>query len=762
MTSRRIYGNRAKETAKRYAERLRRRALHDAFRRDLRIELLESRQLLAIDTPALLAIRPDDGELIRADGETTLNVAPRELRVLFNGGSNLDPATVAGIQITRSGTDRQFNHAEVASDFGTNGNVLLHFVAREFGLEQNGISLSFAKQDLGNGASPTITLIGRRANVTLNDNATTPTTAQELIAALNSNEQVSRLFVASLEGNPNQDITGISPTTFAPLVLSGAGAAQAHDDLGAVNPLRIRFTAKSPGIAGENLTIRVTSRNRGVAGNPGVVVQGNLITVDLNNNVANRTTAQGLINAINGSPAASTLVTASLETGSASEILGGLTFSNYRIALGGADIVVQPGFRAIDDAAGNQVVLRFAENLPDDQYRVDVYAYDDATRGITALRSLTDVDGDGVGDPLVPSVANSNRETVEFRLDLGAQVAAVVPQPVSRLVGGLTQATDTIDVYFNGDTLDPTSAENPTYYRLIDTRGTLTPSDDVVRLPQSVSYDTGTHTARLVFDDDGNSGTPFVLPTATYRLDIGQSDEPNDTISGAVQVGQLFATNSYQTVAYLGDSGGASDNGADVDLYRVDATAGSTLAIVVSPQPGLDLGIRLLRDDGATPVALPVDANGPGGVETLNTPPLPYTGEYYVEITGSAGVGSYALNLTSNSLPSASDTNSSFASATSLGVLGAAGQRVSAQIEPQTSLLLPQFPGGNDEPGHREIGPDPHSDTEGIGAVAPNAIDVIEYHFAVESTSTDPQGNPYVNLITEEEKVLVRGIYELY
>jgi len=107
------------------------------------------------------------------------------------------------------------------------------------------------------------------------------------------------------------------------------------------------------------------------------------------------------------------------------------------------------GLVAVDDFPNqNQVVLRFAETLPDDLYR------------ITIGGGLKTVSG-GPGAP-AESFRNGGSYSLDFRLDLGAQVVSVVPQPVTRAVGGaIQQARDTIEVYFNAnDPLMVGSAQN--------------------------------------------------------------------------------------------------------------------------------------------------------------------------------------------------------------------------------------------------------------------------------------------------------------
>ena len=48
------------------------------------------------------------------------------------------------------------------------------------------------------------------------------------------------------------------------------------------------------------------------------------------------------------------------------------------------------------------------------------------------------------GDPLQPKIQGSDRDTVGFELDLGAQIIAVVPQPVRREIDPRTNAFVTL------------------------------------------------------------------------------------------------------------------------------------------------------------------------------------------------------------------------------------------------------------------------------------------------------------------------------
>jgi hypothetical protein len=187
----------------------------------------------------------------------------------------------------------------------------------------------------------------------------------------------------------------------------------------------------------------------------------------------------------------------------------------------GNDVVLQPGFVGAGELP-NEAIVRFAATLPDDIYRIEAYG-----------------------------------EQLNFELDLGAQVVAVVPQPIQRVGGALTQARDQIVVYFNNDDLDPTSAQDPRFYQLIFTNDTATNTDDgAVHRPVSVQYDAAADRAVLTFAaplDELSTGP------GTYRLRIGtdeaaplppiRSESDGDAASSFATAEDLGALGRSQIVA---------------------------------------------------------------------------------------------------------------------------------------------------------------------------------------------------------------------
>ncbi len=111
------------------------------------------------------------------------------------------------------------------------------------------------------------------------------------------------------------------------------------------------------------------------------------------------------------------------------------------------DVLITPGLVTLGDSNQNEVVVRFAESLPDDDYRIEVFGFDDAGLSIKGLRNA-------MASLFVPSDPDRRSEVIDFELRLGALIEAVVPQPVVRLTdGSLTQNRNEIVIYFNEDEL---------------------------------------------------------------------------------------------------------------------------------------------------------------------------------------------------------------------------------------------------------------------------------------------------------------------
>ena len=230
-----------------------------------------------------------------------------------------------------------------------------------------------------------------------------------------------------------------------------------------------------------------------------------------------------------------------------SQTLGGIQVvrSGFDDSIGdGNDMIVDPGFIGIGEEP-NEVIVRFASSLPDDLYRISI-----SGSGLDALRNDR-------GEPF-----NDGTDfQIDFELDLGAQIVAVVPQPIVRVGDELAQDRDTILVYFNDDTLEPASAMRPDFYQLIFTHDTATNADDDYFYPDFVSYDADTNVAELVFEADINANgvqdeNALAQGTGTYRLRIG-TDELRPSMPDVVTV-DTEPGSSFATAFDLGAFGGGN------------------------------------------------------------------------------------------------------------------------------------------------------------------------------------------------------------
>ncbi len=483
----------------------------DSVRRVL-LEALEARQLLAVG-PQLIGIQPDSGELLRAGD--VLNVSPRELVFRFSDNGGIDESSLGAIRVIRSGADGIFDRASIATDFGTNGQTLVEFYAQEAGQAGNGIELKFTAVTRNDSRAPIVRVTGRTINIELNSNPALETRVEDILQAFNpANVTPATNLVYALRLRGSQTIgVGRTVDTTRSLFLSGANSAKASTNFGLGNALEVRFVARETGSAGMGTTLNFTTSDPGGARAPVITVTGKNINVLLNSNPRFTTTARELVDAINASPAFA-LIEAQLISGSGATRVGSAPTTYSPITLTGvSDVEIIPGYIGLGDS-DREVVLRFAEPLPDDSYRIEILG--------TGVRTLMNVDGE---------VFNAGvSRSIPFELNLGVQIVSVVPQPVTRdpVTGALSWTrTADIDVYFtedklidvskvvsvngltlgeltvqrqgvlyfqNSDTIvfrdgSTASVLNPQFYQLISSNGTLTTADDAAAVvPSLVQY----------------------------------------------------------------------------------------------------------------------------------------------------------------------------------------------------------------------------------------------------------------------------------
>jgi len=291
-----------------------------------------------------------------------------------------------------------------------------------------------------------------------------------------------------------------------------------------------------------------------------------------------------------------------------------------------------------------------------------------------------------------------------------------------------------------------------------------------------------------------NSDTSLTLATAF----AGTSPQGGGT-AGAVPAG------GYVTQGFIGnDTSNSSTDPNAVNLYQFTATAGTSLTVNVSNLAStLSTGLLVkLFDVGAIGTPLGTYNAGTGtltysGLVATHTYVIavsttannayslvaqPLTNNSYTyAVTGAAnGVGFGSYRLTANvglAITPAGDTTS-FASATNVGTLGAAGFTITNAITPVTSLALPAMPGGigpvsdpnSGTPGNRNLAVDGISpattggestDAPNLNPSTPTSIPVFYYNFG-SVYGRDPFGNLLTNDITDTQMQDAREIFAIY
>lgn len=678
----------------------------------------------------LAGVLPNNGTLLH-DGDIR-NTAPQELRLKFSESDPIDATTLGAIEILRSGGDGVFASADVTSDLNTNGAVAMRFSAVTPGQAGNGLTMVFTSSNRGSNPAPGISVSGQSIFVDLNSNGVSATTAFDLRNALNTNPASSQLVRAAVTAGNAFTVVGNRTINYSPLTLNGANTARATTTLGRTG-LQLEFKAVATGAAGNGLQIAFAKQDFGGAGAPVVTVSGRTISILLNSNVGNESTAQDVVTAVNNNLASRALVRAFLNSGNPLTKVGNSTALNG-LTLGGAnDVAVTPGYIGIGDSP-YEVVVRFAEELPDDRYQIAIRG-----TGASPLR-------DAAGHVLNDGAADTR---LSFELDLGAKIVSIVPQPISRdSAGKLVQAKDQIDVYFNDDDLNRASAENPDFYQLILTGDTVRNTDDVVFYPTSVTYNAVQDRAILKFagDLDALAGSP--LKGATWRLRIG-TDEAQPVAPAHLDPG----VDAASTFTGALDLAGSFDTGA-----VLVASPGSTIV------DGQTITIRGVN--GTTTVFEFDDVlNGPFGTTGSNVG-IPYVAAMtadevaqqiadLINLTGALGVTATAVgskvHLDGDSTVTLDPTLRGVHLTTQALI-------VSGSIDNGGQAYTLDFPGGLDEPGHRDVPVESHLLGGADGA---SGISVIPYNFQDEY-GFDPLGNILHNAITEIQKQRAREVFEIY
>jgi len=524
--------------------------------------------------------------------------------------------------------------------------------------------------------------------------------------------------------------------------------ARDGSDLGSGGAVNVSFESVVPGVAGNGITVNVTSADLGAGTAAPTVTAGNRnVTIVLNTNIMNPTTARDLADGVAANLDARSLIAVVLTGDTTTEVGTTLAAPEALVLAGGLGLLT---FEINDTGAGPAGVRtgNFAVDVAlTADSEIDI-AGTIATAINDAITAATNLD--------VPNITASNSGTATLTvigdsLDVSVNASLSDSGAMTRGEGGLQQRRDRVVVYFNDVDLDDTDVYNPRFYQLIDTAGTSTATDDQILIPSGITYDRATQTAVLDFGGD--------LPTATYRLQVGSSNDSGDNLASGLRLGTLFVGSGFNANGFIGDSSAAVAED-DADLYRFTVGATGTLTAVVNPSGGLDSFIELLSEGGAN-VGGAVFAGGGVDTQATLTAAGLVAGTYFVRVTsnGGATTGSYNLDISTTAAdPVVSDDNDSYSTATDIGTIGAAGITLSSQIEPQT-FQVPPLP-NDGTPGHRDIPAESHGAGTSTTPAAPGRISQRFYNFREDYGSLF--GIPQDNQITEGQKDLARYIFEIF
>ena len=431
----------------------------------------------------------------------------------------------------------------------------------------------------------------------------------------------------------------------------------------------------------------------------------------------------------------------------------------------GNDQVITPGYLNFGDN-NKIIVMRFATTLPDDLYRVMVIGTDNAT-AVPAETAVKNTGGKTLDVRTVDSTPTDlTRDSIDFKLELGAQVVSVVPQPVDRLASSTVSlvqsgASFVLQVH-QGDTTS-NSAGTSVSLRLVQFGTTTTAAYDRATNRITVSLATGATVNDVVtaintsLTGNFSVGTVVGGASTVNALDFGirtvslnnwgldlKRDQirvyfnEDDLFPTAVTTGQLpinptVVDPAFYQLILTNDTIQPNDDRVFL-ANSISYDPLLNLATLTFAQPIDQLagaGTYRLRIGGKDSVANVTD---PKNVIPINVP-----GDQPGDFTN-ANVGPF--------VPTTLNTSTSVILNETI-------------VTTSTNDLPLDYPGSNFEPGHRDVQDETHINQAG-GDASPQ-ITTQSYNFALNRPyGLDSAGRPVSTTITTEQLARVREIFEFY
>ena len=431
----------------------------------------------------------------------------------------------------------------------------------------------------------------------------------------------------------------------------------------------------------------------------------------------------------------------------------------------GNDQVITPGYLSFGDN-NKIIVMRFATTLPDDLYRVMVIGTDNAS--VTPIETAVRNTGGRTLDvrTVDSTPTDLTRDSIDFKLELGAQVVSVVPQPVDRLASNTVNLVQSGASFVlrahQGDTTN-NAAGTSVSLRLVQFGTTTTAAYDRATNRITVSLATG--------------ATVNDVATA-INTSLAGNFSVTTVVSGASTVNSLdfgvrtVALNNWgldlkrdQIRVYFNED----------DLFPTAVTTGQ-----LTPNPTVvDPAFYqlILTSDTVQPnddrifSASSISYDPLLNLATLTFPQpidqLAGAGTYRLRIGGRDSVANITDPKTVTPVTVPTDQAGDFTGAS-------AGAFAPVTLNTSTSVILNEniltnspndlpldYPGSNFEPGHRDVQDETHiNQTSGD---ASEQIATVFYNFALNRPyGLDASGRPVSTTITPEQLARVREIFEFY
>ncbi|MDX1924958.1 MAG: hypothetical protein SFV81_00490, partial [Pirellulaceae bacterium] len=435
----------------------------------------------------------------------------------------------------------------------------------------------------------------------------------------------------------------------------------------------------------------------------------------------------------------------------------------------GNEQFIKPGFLSYGES-DKVIVMRFASTLPDDLYRVVVSGQDrpNANPDLreTAIRASVAVPANSTNFPTLQTRAvdstpdDLTRDTVDFKLELGALVTAVVPQPVDRVASNSVTLTQSGGAVINlvatqGD-LTTNSAGNSVSLRFVaGTTATSTATYDLATNRITVTVGLNANVNQVVAAINSGEGIPGNFSTTVVSGGSNVFNANDLGVRTVTLTNWALDVKHNQIRVYFNNDDLNVASAQDPRFYQLVRTADS-----ISP-----------NDDTPIPQSVVYDAEKDVAV-------LTYAGPLHTLL----GSGAFRLRVGSGDfVPSASNPSvvtavnpadaggsAATADATTIPTLGStpASFSIGGSILNQTPLLL-DYPGGNNEPGHRDLTRSEESHLMS-GADSVNGISTFTYNFGERSDGVrvsyglNSAGQPLFSSITPEQKQRVREVFEFY